>query len=252
MKLKTIYEKLDRAFPFELQADFDNSGLTIGSMDKEVSNVMFTLDITKAVIEEAIERNIDLIIAHHPVIFFPLKAIDYDAYYASLVRDLILHDIAVISLHTNYDVGEHGMNFQLLDALKLENIQPLEGYEYISFGETDQSMDHFLDLVRSTFNRDDMRFVGNKDVHLKKVAVTGGSGGLYEWIDAVKAHNIDLYITSDVKSPVARYAKEQGVNILDVSHNVEEIFGLNLYSLFEEEDLSLYISKINTDPFDFL
>jgi dinuclear metal center YbgI/SA1388 family protein len=221
-------------------------------MEKEVNNVMFTLDITYDVIKEAVDKEIDLIIAHHPVIFFPLRSINYDSYYASLVKELIVHDLAVISAHTNYDVGEHGMNFQLLDALKVENIQTLPEVEYISYGEVDQSLDQFLDVVRSTFNRNEMRYVGNKDVHLKKVAVTGGSGGVYEWIDIVKQNNIDLFITSDVKSPVARYAKEQGVNILDVSHNVEEIFGLNLYSLFEEEELNLYISKINTDPFDFL
>lgn len=251
MKLSTLYNKLNKAFPFEDQAEFDNSGLQVGSLEKEVNSILFTLDITKKVLEEAKKLKVDLIISHHPIIFFPLKQINYDSYYGFMVKELIENDIAVISMHTNYDVNLHGMNFQLLDTLNAENIEKHPTDPYIFYGEFDTNIQHFIDLVKRTFLRNNIRYVGPEDLKLKTIAVVGGSGGTYEIIDTVKRSGYDLLVTGDVKSSVARYAKENGVNILDVSHNVEEIFALNMYSFLENDGFDLHISKIDTDPFTF-
>lgn len=252
MKLDKLYKKLDKAFPFEDQADFDNSGLQIGSLSKDIKKVLLTLDITKDVVEEAKKLKVDLIISHHPILFFPLKQIDYDKYYGYMVKELILNDIAAISLHTNYDANVNGMNYHLLDALNAKNIEKHPIDPYMATGYVDTDINSFIELVKRTFIRNNIRYVGDMDLNIKKIAVIGGSGGTYEAIDQVKKDNVDLLITADVGSPRARYAKEIGVNILDVSHNVEEIFGLNLYSFLENEDLELHISKIDTDPFTFI
>lgn len=252
MKLGKLYKKLNRTFPFEDQAEFDNSGLQIGSMQKEIKTVLLTLDITKAVIEEAIEKKADLIISHHPIIFFPLKKIDFDEYYGSLVAKLIQNDIAVVSLHTNYDANTSGMNFQLLDALNASNIEKHPNDPFMFVGDVNTDLDHFVSHVKSTFIRNNIRYAGIPNIKLKKVSVIGGSGGTYDAVDNVRHSDIDLLITADVKSAVARYAVETGVNILDVSHNVEEIFALNMYSLLENDGFNLVISKIDTDPFKFI
>jgi len=252
MKLGKLYDKLNKTFPFEDQVEFDNSGLQIGSREKKINNVFLTLDVTDAVIDEAISKEADIIISHHPLFYHSLKNIDYDNYYGNIIRKLIINDIAVVSLHTNYDKNPIGMNFQLLASLKAKNIVKHPDDEFMFLGEVDTDLNKFIALVKRTFNRNGIRYAGSSDITLKKIAVIGGSGGSVDAIHAAKKENVDLFITADVKSYDARYAKEIGVNILDVSHNVEEIFTYSLYNYLENDGFNISISKIDTDPFDFI
>lgn len=252
MKLSKIYEKLDNAFPFIEQVDSDNAGFLIGSFDKDVQNVLLTLDITKDVIEEAKENSIDLIIAHHPIIFTPMKQINYDTYYGHMVKELIINDIAVIAAHTNYDVNPEGMNVQLMSLFGATNIRKHQEDPFIVMGDVNTTIDEFIKLVVNSTNRNQIRYVGPSSLQLNKIAVIGGSGGYIEAIDLMKNSNVDLFITGDVSSSKARYAKEIGVNILDVSHNIEDIFKTHMREFLKNEDLVLKISKIDTDPFTFL
>ena len=92
MDIRTIYDFLDKLAPFDTACDFDNCGLLIGSMDTPVQKIGLALDATHAVIDNAIEQGINLLITHHPVIFHPLKRIEAH----SVVHRLIQNDIAVI------------------------------------------------------------------------------------------------------------------------------------------------------------
>lgn len=98
MEIKEIYEKINSLVPFDLCEEWDNSGLIINS-GMNVTKALVTLDVTESVIEEAIEKNCELIISHHPVIFHPLRTISY----TDVVYSIIQHNISVISLHTNWD-----------------------------------------------------------------------------------------------------------------------------------------------------
>lgn len=104
----------------------DPIGLAIGTLNKPVSKVLVTLDVTDAVVDEAIQNGCELIIAHHPPIFFKLSHLRTDNPQGKLFEKLIKHDIAVYAAHTNLDVAPGGVNDLLADALKLENRKPLE------------------------------------------------------------------------------------------------------------------------------
>ncbi|MDN4495352.1 Nif3-like dinuclear metal center hexameric protein [Ureibacillus aquaedulcis] len=106
--------------------DNDPIGLAIGTLNKEVSKVLVTLDVNGQVADEAIAKGCELIIAHHPPIFRKLSNLRTDTPAGKLYEKLIKNDIAVYAAHTNLDVAEGGVNDLLADALQLENRQILE------------------------------------------------------------------------------------------------------------------------------
>ncbi|MFF5993764.1 Nif3-like dinuclear metal center hexameric protein [Lysinibacillus sp. KU-BSD001] len=104
----------------------DPIGLAIGTLNKSISKVLVTLDVTDAVVDEAIANECELIIAHHPPIFFKLSHLRTDNPQGKLFEKCLKHDIAVYAAHTNLDVAPGGVNDLLADALGLENRQILE------------------------------------------------------------------------------------------------------------------------------
>lgn len=99
----------------------DPIGLAIGTLNKTVTKVLVTLDVNDKVVDEAIEKGCELIIAHHPPIFRKLANLRTDTPSGKMYEKLIKNDISVYAAHTNLDVAEGGVNDLLFDALKLEN-----------------------------------------------------------------------------------------------------------------------------------
>ncbi|MEH6941229.1 Nif3-like dinuclear metal center hexameric protein [Bacillus sp. JJ722] len=111
--------------PKKLAMEGDKIGLQIGTLNKPISKVMIALDVLDEVVDEAIEKQVDLIIAHHPIIYRPLQKIATDQPSGKLVEKLIKHDIAVYAAHTNLDVTKGGVNDLLAEALQLQNTKVL-------------------------------------------------------------------------------------------------------------------------------
>ncbi|MFC0188156.1 Nif3-like dinuclear metal center hexameric protein [Fictibacillus aquaticus] len=99
----------------------DPIGLQVGTLQKKTTKVMIALDVLEEVVDEAIEKKADLIIAHHPLMYIPLKRIDTSTAKGRTIQKLLQHDITVYAAHTNLDVAEGGVNDWLADALKLQN-----------------------------------------------------------------------------------------------------------------------------------
>ncbi|TCT27002.1 dinuclear metal center YbgI/SA1388 family protein [Melghiribacillus thermohalophilus] len=111
--------------PKHLAMEGDKIGLHVGTLNKPVHKVMITLDVLENVVDEAIEKEIDLIIAHHPLIFKPLKKITPDDEKGRIVEKLIKHNITVYAAHTNLDIAEGGVNDLLMDQLGIEDREVL-------------------------------------------------------------------------------------------------------------------------------
>jgi len=120
-----IIELFEQFSPKHLAMEGDKIGLQIGSLNKPIRNVMIALDVIEEVVDEAIEKDVQLIIAHHPPIFRPIKALRTDTPYGRMMEKLIKHDIAVYAAHTNLDVTKGGVNDWLAEALGLENTEVL-------------------------------------------------------------------------------------------------------------------------------
>jgi len=111
--------------PKEYALEGDPIGLQVGTLNKPIHNVMIALDVLEDVVQEAIEKNVDLIIAHHPLIYRPLKNINTDNTSGKMIEMLIKHDITVYAAHTNLDVATGGVNDMLAKALGLKNTSVL-------------------------------------------------------------------------------------------------------------------------------
>ncbi|NPC93340.1 Nif3-like dinuclear metal center hexameric protein [Bacillus sp. WMMC1349] len=120
-----IIQLFEQFAPKSLAVEGDKIGLQIGTLRKKINNVMITLDVLEETIDEAISKNVDLIIAHHPPIFRPLKHLITDQPSGRLLEKCIKHDITVYAAHTNLDITDGGVNDMLADALGLEKTKVL-------------------------------------------------------------------------------------------------------------------------------
>lgn len=121
-----IIQYFEEFAPKHLAMEGDKIGLQVGTLQKEVKKVMVALDVLEEVVDEAIAEGVDLIIAHHAVIFRPLKNLRTDLPSGRLYEKLIKHDIAVYVAHTNLDVAEGGINDLMAEALGLTDVNILE------------------------------------------------------------------------------------------------------------------------------
>ncbi len=125
-KGQTVIQCFEQFAPKHYAVPDDRIGLQLGTLQKDVKKVLVALDVTDEVVNEAIEVQADLIIAHHAIIFRPLKHIQTDTPAGRLYEKLIKHDIAVYIAHTNLDVAEGGVNDIMAELVGLQDISPLE------------------------------------------------------------------------------------------------------------------------------
>ncbi len=116
-----VFKRMEAWAPKYLAYDWDNVGMQIGSFQKPVNKVMVSLDVLESTVDEAIANNIDLIIAHHPLLFKPLKQLNMDSPKGRIIRKLLAHDISVYAAHTNLDTARGGVNDMLCDRLGISN-----------------------------------------------------------------------------------------------------------------------------------
>ncbi|NNE55341.1 MAG: Nif3-like dinuclear metal center hexameric protein [Flavobacteriales bacterium] len=121
MKIKEVLQFLEGIAPRSLQESYDNAGLIVGNDKLEVSSALICLDSTEEVVDEAIRKGCNLIIAHHPIVFSGLKQITGRTYIERVVLKAIKHDIAIYAIHTNLDNVLGGVNAMISDKLGLVN-----------------------------------------------------------------------------------------------------------------------------------
>ncbi|MCI1684029.1 MAG: Nif3-like dinuclear metal center hexameric protein [Bacteroides sp.] len=129
MRIKEIVSALERFAPLPLQDGFDNAGLQIGLTDVEATGALLCLDVTEAVLDEAIMLGCNLVISHHPLIFKGYKSITGQNYIERCIIKAIKNDITVYSAHTNLDNTIKGVNYKIAEKIGLSNVRILETKE---------------------------------------------------------------------------------------------------------------------------
>ena len=257
-----VYKFLQEKAPFELQESFDNSGFLVGREGTQVSKILVALDITEQVVEEAAEQGVQLIVAHHPVIFGNVKSITDRTVTGRVLLSLAEQGIAAICAHTNLDAVEGGVNDALALRLGLTDIEQLKqmgmddqgrAYGIGRIGRvTKQPLYDFAMGVKRLLGSNGLRLVdGGKPVH--KVAVGGGAcAGM---MDEVLAKGCDTFVTSDVKYNYFLEAKAQGLNLIDAGHfPTEDVVCPVLRDWLTEQfpQVSVSISKRHHEVFSYL
>ncbi|MBQ7980627.1 MAG: Nif3-like dinuclear metal center hexameric protein [Oscillospiraceae bacterium] len=257
--VKDIYAMMDEIAPMKNLHKGDNSGLIVGNPDAEVKKVLFALDITCDVVREAIEIGANVIVAHHPVIFHPLYALD-DGNPACLA---FKNNIACICFHSPLDMADGGINDIIFDMLnptlklkKHETLEPIHpdgrGYDFTcSVGEEILPED-LAKLLKDIFGCTVVRYTNSRKKILKLAFCSGGAGGN---LPLAIAQGVDAYITGDVKHDQWITARNSGIALYDCGHfHTEDIAIPYLISRFKAAyaGLELVQAKADTDPVDYI
>ena len=209
---------LDKEIPFSLKMDFDNVGLLCGFPDNEVTRILVALDITLDVIKEAESLGAELIVAHHPVIFTPMKTVTDDTPAGKRVIALIRSGISAICLHTNLDRMEGGVNTALAHALGAEKSVQLDMGSICTLPESVP----FPEFLSLTANRLGVRDIRYSDAlrPVSKIAVCGGSGG--DIVYDAAAHGCDTVVTGEIRHHQWIDGAQMGLNLIEAGHFATE------------------------------
>ena len=126
MKLNDLIKQIEKKYPLSLAYDWDNVGLLVGDFESEIKKVLVTLEANENVIDEAIENNVDLIVTHHPFIFKKINKINTKDLKGRLIHKLIKNDIALYSMHTNFDIAFDGLNDYFMEIMGFKNTKILD------------------------------------------------------------------------------------------------------------------------------
>ncbi len=200
LKIKDIIAPLEQFAPLSIQEEWDNSGLVVGCEDTAVRGALVCVDVTEAVMDEAEKLGANLVIAHHPIIFHPLKRLNCDGYVERIVERAIKRDIALYACHTNLDNAAEGMSHRLGELLGLKKMKALtpEGTGVVGELAHEQDALEFLGTVQHKIGAKILRHSEiTPRAKIQKVAVCTGSGA--KFMGDAKACGAQMYITADLK-----------------------------------------------------
>ena len=252
LRIHEIVSAFEAVAPLALQESYDNSGLIVGEMGAEVSKALLCLDSTEAVVDEAIAKGCDLIIAHHPIVFGGLKRFTGGDYVQRALIKAIRNNIAIYACHTNLDnVLRGGVNERIAQQLGFEAERVLRpiGADLGSFfgiGGLDDSevfrtagagvlcnlqkpmnVLDFLQHLKAKMGVEVVKYTKCDVEMVSKVAICGGAGSFLIG-DALRA-GADAFITSDVK--YHEFFDAEGKMLLcDIGHYESEKYTIDLFS----------------------
>ena len=359
-----LIKAMEEYAPPYLAVENDRIGLQVGDPNASVEKVLVTLDITEAVIDEAIQQSANWIIAHHAMIFHPLKEIRTDTAAGRILKKCLANDLNLYIAHTNLDITPNGVNDVLAERLGLKKLQPLflehverlkkfvvfipkthveqvqeavgkagagwignysdctfqvsgvgtfrprdganpyigkrgeleqveevrletiiqediqdrvikamlhaHPYEEVAYdlypleqegrtyglgriGElpTEIELGQLIEQVKQAYQLEKVRFVGDSQSWVRKVAILGGSGARY-W-KRVKQRRADVYITGDIDFHTAQDALAEGLHLIDPGHHIEHFVVQAVCNQLAKQvkEVEIIPSAVNTNPFQY-
>ena len=238
MKVKDIIEVIEEFAPLSLQEGWDNSGLCIGSPEDSVTSVLFGLDCTPELVDEAASCGADMIVTHHPLIFSGLKKISSDNKVGEAVIKAIKAGISIYAAHTSADKVIAGVSGAMAARLGLENVRILDedgdgtGLGVVGDLPRPLTSDEAVALVKERFGLEMMKTSRPLEGMISRVAMCGGSGG--SLIGAAMKSGAQLYISGDIS--YHNFFTADGFMIMDVGHYESEIEIVDiLFSLIKKK-----------------
>ena len=254
MKVRDVIAVIEEFAPLSIQEGWDNSGLCIGSPEAEVSSVLFALDCTESLVDEAIDCGADMIITHHPLIFSGLKKISPEDQVGAAVIKAIKNGISIYAAHTNADKVVAGVSGAMAAKLGLVDVRILdedgEGTGLGVVGNLPQplAVESVMSLVKDRFALKVLKSSKPLDGMITRVAMCGGSGG--SLIGSARKSGAQLYISGDIS--YHNFFTPEGFMIMDIGHYESEIEIVNiLFSLIKKKFPTFAVritQNINSNP----
>lgn len=246
--VQQLYEAMQRIAPLELAESWDNPGLLV-DCGGEVTRVLVTLDITPEVVTEAAAKHCEAIVAHHPVIFDPLKKLGPQDVPFQLVRA----GISAICMHTNLDAAPGGVNDVLADLLRIENRRDFaDNFGRIGTLNVPTTAQQLAETC-SRMLHTHCKFV-EADHPVEKLAEVSGAGGSY--LQQAIDEGADCLVTGEAAHHIAILAKQKGVGLVVAGHWGTEhpvVFAL-ADALTERlpKEVTVAPSLADVDPYSYL
>ena len=222
--------------------------MQVGDTERDITSVLLTTDITETVVSEAITRDCQLIISHHPLLFHGLKQVCGQTPQARIVEMAIKNNIAIYSAHTNLDSVEGGINTRLAEKLGLTDIRLLTESGLGAIGQLTKPMNYldFIGYIRDILECTYVRYTRPVKDHIQTVALCGGSGA--EFIETAIEQGADVYLTADVK--YHEYQDADGrIGLIDIDHWISERHARDIFAdILAPLGVKTYISKNDKTP----
>ena len=216
MKMHEFAAAMERIAPRELAAEFDNPGLLVEPDHDEIKRVLVALDCTKAVAEEAVEWDADLVLTHHPLFFHPVKHMAYSDPATTAACILLRHGIGLFAAHTNLDAAHGGVNDTLCELLGVRDTIPFdEGIGRVGMLKEPESLGQFSQRAEALLGTK-VYVAGDLARQVRRIAVLGGSGG--SSIIPAAEEAADVLLTGEVKHSDAIDAYTLGVGLVVAGH----------------------------------
>ncbi len=212
MILQEIYDFLNELSPFELQEKWDNSGMLIGEMSREIEQLVLSLDIDEALLEES-DVGV-LFIVHHPLIFGGLTALDFSKYPAKLIEIMIRKKQSLIAMHTNFDLTH--LNRYVFEKILGFKVTQQDAFFCTTKGEWKR--EELLSHIQDRLGLPVMKVVAPKE-EIRSITLTTGAGA--SLMDSVES---DCFLTGDIKYHDAMKAKVQNLMLVEIGHYESEQF----------------------------
>ena len=265
VKIKEIIAALERFAPLPLQESYDNAGLQCGLTETEASGALLCLDVTEAVISEAIDLGCNLIVSHHPLLFHPLKqVVDADMVQRCL-RMALQGDICIYSAHTNLDNAEDGVNFRIAEKLGLIDVQFLAsrnvdigprsvkaGSAVLGFLPEAEDSLAFLQRVKQAFGVEALQHNEMLERQVQSVVICGGAGD-FMLTEALRAE-ADAFLTGEMHYHTW-FGHEQEIQIAVLGHYESEQYTREILREVIETtapNLPTYDTEVMTNPIKIL
>lgn len=249
---------LEKFAPLPLQADYDNAGVQIGLTGAEVSGALLCLDVTEDVVDEAVAKGCNLIVAHHPLIFRRLRRITGDDYVQRTVMKAIKSEVAVVAMHTNLDSAAGGVNFKMAEKMGLCDVALIgdmrqaggvEGGEaVIGSLPADMRAADFIAMLKTAFRADCVSANRLLRRHIRRVALCGGAGD-FMLGEAIRC-GADAFVTGEMHYH-QYFGHEQEIQIAVIGHYQSEQYTPELLREIigkECPGVRCEITETNTNP----
>lgn len=228
MKARDVVDILEKLCPKQYALDWDNPGMHVGHWDNQVKKVLVAVDADDAVVDYAVNNDVDMIIAHHPLIFSGIKQINDDNFIARRVMKLIENGINCYCMHTNFDVvggmaTEAADRMELSDTVPLEETVPGEGIGRVGNLSEPATVGEICNRVKKKFGLPNVILYGDENAVVSRVGISPGSGK--SMIRYAKDLEAQILITGDISYHDGTDAVAKGVHIIDAGHyGIEHIF----------------------------
>jgi dinuclear metal center YbgI/SA1388 family protein len=277
--VEQIINVMDQLAPPWLAEEWDNVGLQIGDPRLPVRRIWIALDPSPEVVRAACGKDVDLLITHHPLIFQPLKSINFDTPGGAVIQMASQHHLAIFSAHTNLDIVRDGVNDVLAQRLELKHLgvlQPIKADKPLPNnnvslveGETQHGIGRIGSLSKTTslkslalmvkekLKLDFAKVTGNPELQVTRVAICSGSGS--SLMHTFIASDAQVYISGDFRYHDARDAEGANRGIIDIGHFpsehlMVEALAHQLKKLLNQENLKIKVEAcdLEKDPFMIL